>query len=381
MIGIRLCRDGLLVVYYGRGGYLGGVPFGGERIEKEARDCMAQPDRLTAVDVFSGAGGSSIGLVRAGFRVIGAIDSDPVACRTYHLNLGLKPLCADVFALSPEEFMHHFGLRRGQVHVMVGCPPCQGFSPLGKRDGSDPRNNLVDVFSHWIGAILPAIIIFENVPGILKVGGSYWARLLRVLERDYRYQFDILNAADYGVAQRRRRLVSVAARRSCFSSPPPMPAPSSALRTVRDAIGHFPVLEAGETHPVIPNHRARRLGARARQVLQFIPPDGGSRSALPDELVLRCHKDRKRGFEDVYGRLKWDRVAPTITSGCTDPTKGRFIHPEQDRGITGREAAALQSFPDDYFFDGTLRDVDRQIGNAFPPLLMERLGETVRQCF
>ncbi len=206
----------------------------------------------------------------------------------------------------------------------------------------------------------------------MRRGRKHFQTLLETLrEEGYRAAYRVLDAADYGVPQRRRRLVAVALRSDVpeeFRFPPPRPRTS-----VRNAIGDLPPLQAGQRDPADPNHAARRLGERTLRLIRAVPKDGGSRKDVPTSLWLRCHRDR-RGHEDVFGRLRWDDVAPTITSGCTDPTKGRYMHPDQDRAITPREAACLQSFPRDYVFEGTAVQVSRQIGNAFPPRLMREIA-------
>jgi len=330
-----------------------------------------------AVDLYSGAGGSSLGLMLAGFRIAGALDCDPAACRTYARNTGVRPLCARLEEIEPGTFLKHFGLDRGDIDVLVGCPPCQGFSQANRRAGTedDPRNRQVILFAGWVREVMPRAVVFENVPGILRHGRRHFRALLAILRGGgYRVAYRVLDAADYGVPQRRKRLVAVALRHDVpgeFRFPPPRPCSS-----VRDAIGDLPPLRAGERDPRDPNHVARRLGKRTLQLIRAIPKDGGSRKNVPASLWLRCHR-AGRGHEDVFGRLRWDDVAPTITSGCTDPTKGRYVHPEQDRAITPREALCLQSFPRDYVFEGTVVQVSRQIGNAFPPLLMREIARCI----
>lgn len=348
--------------------------------------------RLTAADLFSGAGGSSLGFKLAGFDVVAALESDPVACRTYEHNFGLAPLCKRIEAVAPEEFMAHFGLRRNDLTVLVGCPPCQGFSQARRCRASnghgetdcmeDPRNQLVDVFAEWVQALMPAFVVFENVPGILRRGRERFERLIGILRgTGYEPRWAVLDAADYGVAQRRKRLVVVAPRREIASaSELEFPPAREGMITVREAIGHLPPLQAGEAHPSIPNHRARSLGKRALELVKRIPADGGSRADVPRHYWLRCHRE-SRGHQDVFGRLRWEDVAPTLTTGCTDPTRGRFVHPEQHRALTAREAAILQSFPEDFVFLGGEKDIAKQIGNAFPPRMMQAVALSIRKCY
>lgn len=354
---------------------------------------------LTMVDIFCGAGGGSLGFRQAGFRIVGALDNDPAACNTYEYNLGFAPLCSDIGKITPREFMRHFKLRRGDVTVLVGCPPCQGFSGARAYDSRDPRNAMIRIFSEWVRALRPEVVVFENVPGMLTRSRRRFDKLIRLLEIErYEPTWELLNAADYGVPQRRKRIIVVAPKSGNLKSPLSFATYNQRVVTVREAIANLPTLNAGEGCPEIPNHRARDLGTHALNLLSRIPADGGSRADVSRRYWLKCHRDSD-GHEDVYGRIQWDDVAPTMTCGCTDPTKGRFAHPEQNRGITGREAARLQSFPDNFVFLkgqglqlnqlskrlpipasalGNLKDVDRQVGNAVPPRLAKMIASRLR---
>ncbi|MDK2464717.1 MAG: DNA cytosine methyltransferase [Candidatus Korarchaeota archaeon] len=344
---------------------------------------------LAAVDLFSGAGGASLGFLQAGFRMLAAVDIDRRACGTYARNIpGVEVLREDVRGLSGEDVLSSVGLGVGEVDVAVGCPPCQGFTDHGKP--GDPRNSLVMEFARLISEMRPRAVVFENVPGMLKRGWPLLAGLMDGLGRaGYRYSWDVLNAADYGVPQIRRRIVLVAVRAD-LGVEPSLPKPTHARpdeagrlglrpwRTVREAIADLPPLGPGERHPTIPNHEAPGHSPRVLELIRRVPKDGGSRKDVPRRYWLRCHRNHD-GHHDVYGRMRWDSPAPTITSGCYTPSKGRFIHPEQDRGITMREAARLQGFPDDFVFEGPRQAVARQIGNALPPPLARSIAEAVAE--
>jgi len=229
-------------------------------------------------------------------------------------------------------------------------------------------------------ALHPKVILFENVPGLAAQRHS---RIIAKLEAglaslDYEVSGPHdLDAADYGVPQRRRRFILFASRVDAQVSIPKAVTPPEQRTTVRDAIGSLPPLKAGQAVPSDALHRARNHSALTLRRLSHIPNDGGSRSSLPDELVLPCHR-KHDGHPDVLGRMTWDDVAPTLTTGCTDVTKGRFAHPDQDRAISAREAALLQSFPGSYAFVGSATEIARQIGNAVPPCFIKELLPAVR---
>jgi len=352
--------------------------------------------RYTVIDLFSGCGGSSLGFADEGFELRAAVDIDPWASETYAKNLGLKPVIGDLYRISGHAILKEADLDIGETDVLIGCPPCQGFTRMRKRfsKGGDPRNDLVLVFAERVAEIRPKVVLFENVPGILQTEeGQYFKMLLRVLEENgyprSLMTWGILNAADYGVPQRRLRFILIAVRGDLgvkAELPPRTHAPyrvakSLGLRswvTVREAIGTLPPLSAGEKDPSIPNHEAPAHSEKILRLISMIPKDGGTIRDLPREFWLRCHL-RHEGYRDVYGRLWWNDVANTITSGCTNASKGRFIHPEQDRALTPREAARLQGFPDTFIFYGPLTAVARQIGNAMPPPLARAIASVVNR--
>jgi len=349
---------------------------------------MPTKSRPTVVDLFCGAGGASYGFKKLGFEMVLGLDIRPDAVRTFAYNMRPREVIVD-------DIKNHDGKELlkvvGDCDVLIGCPPCQGFTRLNRKGPNDPRNDLVYLFGKISMTIAPKVLVFENVYGVLLARNRvYFEGFLDLLRKNgYSYMWDVLDMADYGVPQRRRRLILVAVKDGSKVEPllPPKtharPDEAGRLglkpwRTVRDAIGDLPPLEPGEADPKDPLHAARRHGAKTLEIIRNIPKNGGSRKDLPPELVLRCHA-KHDGHYDVYGRMRWDAPAPTLTSGCTNPSRGRFIHPEQDRGITLREAARLQTFPDDYVFFGARTSVEYQIGNAVPPLFSERLAETVKR--
>lgn len=261
-----------------------------------------------------------------------------------------------------------------RIDLVAGCPPCQGFSSMrtlfGSRRISDARNDLVLSFLDVVKALRPRAVMLENVPGLSQ--DSRFDTLRRsLIGMGYGVAWGVLDAADFGIPQRRKRLILIAVERRVAT----LPTPSRTRRTVRDAIGKMsPPGRTGDLLHDLPENRSERVA----EVIRRIPHDGGGRSALAPEERLPCHQ-RSTGFYDVYGRMAWDAPAPTITSGCNNPSKGRFLHPTQDRAITLREAALLQTFPAKYKLSLARgkEHAARMIGNAFPPNFTTRLASHV----
>ncbi len=332
--------------------------------------------KLKAIDLFSGCGGLTQGLKEADFGVLAAVELDLLAAETYTVNHPeVSLLNSDIRAISPKALLDVCNLSRGELDLLAGCPPCQGFSRLRNNNRrvrmDDPRNRLIEDVLRLVQGLLPKVLMLENVPNLARYSRYlHFKRELRQL--GYEVSDDILNVADYGVPQRRRRLVVLASRIGKISHI----RPAGLRRTVRDAINNLPekMLNDDPLHNLI-ECRTERI----RALIRAVPKDGGSRKDLPRRFALKCHKQQD-GFHDVYGRMRWDDVAPTITGGCINPSKGRFIHPVEDRAITLREAALLQSFPLDYWF--SLRRgkyaAAEMIGNALPPAFSRVQAEAIR---
>lgn len=322
-------------------------------------------EALTAIDLFAGCGGMTYGLRAAGFTVRGALELSPVAAATYRLNHGDVSLKeTDIREIDPTKWMQELGMGPGDLDLMVGCPPCQGFSKLrtlnGSRSNTDERNGLLLDVAHFVRAFQPRAVMLENVPALGQ--RPVYKKFLSLLSGEgFTVSWGVLDASDYGVPQRRRRLVLLAGRGICI----PFAAKMQPKKTVRDAIGHLKLPgKSGDPLHDIPERRSPRM----RVWIAAIPKDGGSRRDLPKAMQRPCHQ-RTDGFKDVYGRMAWERPAPTITGGCFNPSKGRFLHPDQDRNITMREAALLQGFPGSFQVPpGTAKtSVALMIGNALPP--------------
>jgi DNA (cytosine-5)-methyltransferase 1 len=272
--------------------------------------------------------------------------------------------------------MEELGLAPGQLDLLAGCPPCQGFSSMrtlnGKRRIRDPQNDLLFDFMRFVHVLKPRAVMLENVPGL----ATNW-RLKKFVRRltglGYHHQARILDAANFGVPQRRRRFILIAT----LTTKPRFAEPDEKRVTVRVAIGHLPKPgSSGDPCHDLPEQRTERVAALIRR----IPKDGGSRAALGERSQLACHR-KVDGFKDVYGRMRWDDVAPTITGGCINPSKGRFLHPTQHRTVTLREAAVLQTFPRTYWFalDRGKFSTAQLIGNALPPEFIRRHAIEVKR--
>jgi len=342
-----------------------------------------QPGRseipLTAIDVFSGGGGLTVGLKRAGFQVVSAVENEPHAFATFKAN---HP---EVHAFRQDiRTVDGASLKRcsptGEVDLIAGCPPCQGFSSLtSKYRKADPRNELVREMGRLVDEIRPRAVMMENVPGLTRKGRPLFDEFVDLLRScGYQPQWQVLQVADYGVPQSRRRLVLLAGRGFTIELPAPT---HSATRkgglkgwsTLRDAIGGLapPLVLSAALARGGPErvgwHVVRQLSPQNVRRMKHARP-GESWATIPNDARPKCHQNvQGHYFSNVYGRMAWNEVAVTITSGCTTFSKGRFGHPDEDRTISVLEAARIQTFPRDYIFDTPYMEyVCRIIGNALP---------------
>lgn len=337
---------------------------------------MCQSVLPTALDVFCGCGGLTTGLVRAGFRVLAAIEIDPAALLSYSANHPTVPLFAgDVRDLTASHILETLQLGETELDLLAGCSPCQGFSRMRTRNrreaADDERNDLVLEFVRLAEGLVPKTLLFENVPGLLH-DCRFEEMKHRLVAKGYLLDYRIVDLADYGVPQRRRRLILIGSRIGW----PIVPQAQSSKRDVRSAIGSVPPPQDSDD----PLHRSLSSHSDAvMQRIKRIPKNGGSRTDLGPDAQLLCHRGFD-GYRDVYGRMAWDKPAPTITRFSFNPSKGRYLHPEQDRAISLREAALLQTFPPDYYFP--LEQYGRgavasMIGEALPPRFAERIAEHI----
>lgn len=335
----------------------------------------------TAIDLFCGAGGLTCGLKQAGFVVLAGIELKEIAAETYRKNHNTTLLLQDdICNLSPHDVMKALGLRPRELSLLAGCPPCQGFSSLRTRNKvssvDDHRNDLIFEFLRWVKAFLPKTVMMENVPALAKDVRMH-AALSQLKELGYHIDetsLRIENIADYGVPQRRLRMILTASLSGSIT--PPIPTDKKV--TVKETIANLSkVGSSGDFLHDLGEDRSEKT----KKLISLIPKNGGSRSDLPMEYWLECHKRYPEGFKDVYGRMHWDKVSPTITGGCHNPSKGRFLHPEEDRAITLREAALLQTFPKDYYFSlkRGKEAAALMIGNALPPKFIRQQGEAIAE--
>ncbi len=335
-----------------------------------------------AVDLFCGCGAVTEGL-KDYFDVRAAVDNDSTASSTYRANHpNVRFFEQDATRLHPRAILDAIG--GAPVDLLVICAPCQPFSSQNRKPtAGDDRSLLILQAARYAKVLNPRLIFFENVRGLLAPRHSPIIKQLRqrlvALDYDNWFGPSEIDAADYGVPQRRIRCVMFAAKGVATPAVAQQSRAQARQRvTVRAAIGELPSLESGMRSEKDVLHFARRHSAIALKRFKHIEKDGGSRRGLPPELVLKCHQDHK-GHPDVYGRMRWDDVAPTLTTGCTDVTKGRFMHPRDDRALTLREAARLQTFPDKFVFRGAPQAIARQIGNAVPIRLVREVGRAMAE--
>ena len=338
---------------------------------------------INVFDFFSGCGGTSKGFQLAGLNPVFALDFDEDAAKTFQENFkNTQFKSTDIRKFDPAEIAALVG--QSDIRLFCGCAPCQPFTRQNTtkpEKKSDTRRSLLSYFGSMVEEHRPEYVFVENVPGIQRVSGnSTLTRFKKRLEAlGYWSSVGIVESQNYGVPQRRRRLVLLASRLGNIELPAATHGPeqNKPFSTVREWISHFPPLEAGQTHPEIPNHRAASLSPLNLKRVKATPPEG-SRADWPDDLRLDCHtKKGYSGHTDVYGRMRWDGPATGLTTRCISLSNGRYGHPEQDRAISVREAAALQTFPEDFRFLGSLGSQARQIGNAVPVLLAQAFGSHV----
>lgn len=342
-------------------------------------DSIRKVPSLTAVDLFSGAGGTTQGLKDAGFEVLAAVEMDETAVKSFAANHAMTDLIGrDIRRVQAPALARRLLTDDARLDLLTACPPCQPFSTLGTGDVKDPRNSLVSSISRFVKALNPFSILLENVPGLRSE--PRFQKLVRELESEYQLKQYLVEASDFGIPQRRRRVILIGLDRSLDVKLPAdlkasLPKDFDASpRSAGEALEE--VADLKETDD--PVHRARNSKPLTLKRIRAAKR-GGGRLDLPTELQLACH--RRLGSQNatsIYGRIDPDEPAPTMTTRCTTPSCGRFVHPTADRGLTLREAAVLQSFPLSYAFEGNYGSIEQQIGNAVPPRLAEALGLVIK---
>lgn len=378
--------------------------------------------RPLAIDLFCGAGGITLGLMNAGFDVIFASDISPACAATHHRNFPSVTFHhGDIQQLDGSKVLRQLGLASGELDLLIGGPPCQGFSILGQRQLDDPRNGLFGEFIRIAGELRPKAVVIENVPGLATLHGGVILEWIGRAFRDLGYNVECaeLLAAQYGVPQMRWRMFFVAWRNDLGMAPVGFPQPthgrlgigdlvpnrtvtkeqSEGFLTIREAIGDLPPVGSGErttsydrpphgayqeamrrfAEPCLHNHYAPRLSEVNIQRIQHLQPGQDWRDLprwlLPAGMQRALLKDHTRRFR----RMTWEGVARSIITRFRDPKSGEYIHPEQTRTISIREAARIQSFPDWFVFEGNNTDQYDQVGNAVPVLLAKAVAEHIRR--
>ncbi|MCM1034763.1 MAG: DNA cytosine methyltransferase [Paludibacter sp.] len=346
------------------------------------KSCKKIP-KIEVIDLFCGIGGLSFGMKSKGFDILAGYDLDSTCQYAYETNNEAKFIYKDIKTVSADEIRSQYS--KNSIRVLAGCAPCQPFSSYAfKNKKKDPNKyDLLYEFGRLVEDVEPDIVTMENVAQILsfkeKPVLQDFVELLR--RKDYKVWVNPVYCPDYGVPQTRRRLVLLASKFGNIELIPPTHTIDNYVK-VKDVIGNLPELKAGETDKNDPLHRAKVLSPLNMQRIRSTPY-GGSWRNWPEELILKCHKSEKgRSFGSVYGRMVWERPAPTMTTQCTGLGNGRFGHPEQDRAISVREAALIQTFPKTYKFFANEKDVaitkaSRYIGNAVPPKLGEVIAESI----
>ena len=331
------------------------------------------------VDLFCGAGALSHGLRLSGFTIRAGYDLDARCKYSFEKNNGATFLTRDIATLTAREIRNHYS--GNSLSVLAGCAPCQPFSTYRRRYKEDVRWSLVSVFGELATSVMPDVVTMENVPALLKFNdGQIFDDLCQRLEHvGYFIYYKVAKCQEYGIPQRRQRLVLIASR---LAPPTPLLSTHTQPPTVRDAIGCLPPIAAGAVDPNDALHASQSLTAINRRRIRASKP-GGTWRDWPPQLRARCHRRASgKTYPSVYGRMTWDDPSPTITTQCYGFGNGRFGHPEQDRAISLREAALLQSFPSYYeFLPSTEKpqfaEVGRWIGNAVPVRLAEAIGNSL----
>ena len=342
-----------------------------------------EPGTVQVYDFFVGCGGASCGFQAAGMEISFALDNAADAKATFETNFPSAHFeFADIRDVSVDAVRLRVETERPNPVLFSGCAPCQPFTKQNtnrpKLD-QDERVLLLASFGHLVESCRPDLVFVENVPGLQRLDSEtqpFGGFLSRLDAAGYKVDCRSIRLARYGIPQSRRRLVLVGSRHGAIHLPDETHGPGTPNErydTVRDWISHLPPIRAGQEHEEVPNHRAANLSVRNVERVKATPEGGGHRD-WPDHLKLECHKGFS-GYSDVYGRMSWDSPASGLTTRCTSYSNGRFGHPEQDRAISIREAACLQTFPVDFVFDGCMASMARQIGNAVPVRLAKLFGE------
>jgi len=341
--------------------------------------------KIKVIDLFCGIGGLTHGLVKEGLDVIAGIDSD-VSCKFgYEYNNKTTFIHKDILKVTGNKINRLFGKKRGTIRVLAGCAPCQPFSKLNLKKITEKQLAPLEKFARLIKETKPDIVSMENVSGLADIEKyPIFKTFIDTLENNgYKYKYEIVNVSEYGVPQSRKRLVLLASR---FGEIKLIKRTHKNNKvTVRDVIESLEPLNAGESSLNDPLHRTRKLSPKNLERVRATPHDGGNSDSWTEDLILECHKkdSGKTYSSTVYGRMRWNDPAPTMTTQCVGLGNGRFGHPEQDRAISLREAALFQTFPIGYQFSDPkepiiIRNTAKFIGNAVPVRLGVVIAKSIK---
>ncbi len=340
--------------------------------------------KLRAVDFFCGAGGMSCGFSQAGVKILAGIDIEKQFEQTYLLNhKGSKFINRDIVRYQPEELQKTLKLEKyDDKLIFIGCSPCQYWSKINNvRHKSAYSNNLIHDFQRFIKFFMPGYVVVENVPGLLNEKNNHV--LLNFLDfllfHGYKYEYRIIRTDHYGVPQRRNRFVLIASRaQSKIAFPEPEEREDMTVYNFIGVHNGFPKISDGHLDNTEFLHSTAALSPQNKKRVKITPKDGGTRLAWKDtDLQIDAYRGKDDYYRSVYGRLFWHKPSTTITTRFIATSCGRFSHPEEDRGLSLREGATLQTFPKDYKFVGGLVSVAKQIGNAVPPEMARRIATSI----
>ncbi|MEH6627245.1 MAG: DNA cytosine methyltransferase [Motiliproteus sp.] len=333
---------------------------------------------ISGIDLFCGAGGLTCGLQRAGINIYAGYDIDPECRAPYEINNQSSFIEKSIADLSTQELSSYY--QKNDIRLLAGCAPCQPFSKYTQGRPRDDRWGLLYHFGRLAAELAPELITMENVPDLVR--HDVYSDFINILDsKNYYIYSKVIYCPDYGVPQNRSRLVLLASKLGPISMIKKSHTKNN-YQTVRNSIEHLPKLDAGSVNPADSLHKSAGLTPINLKRIRASTP-GGSWKQWPDELRLNCHKKESgKGYPSVYGRMDWDDVSPTITTQSYNLGSGRFGHPAQDRAISLREAACIQSFPDNYAFahqedSVRLNVIGRMIGNAVPVALAEAIGSSL----
>lgn len=347
---------------------------------------MPKKKKIKVIDLFCGIGGLTHGLIKEGLDVVAGIDNDSSCKFGYEYNNRTTFIGKDILAVSADDVNGLFGSLKDTIRVLAGCAPCQPFSKLNQKKITEKQLEPLGKFAQLIEEVKPDIVSMENVSGLAD-DKKYpiFKTFIDTLKRNgYEYKYEIVDVSEYGVPQSRRRLVLLASK---FGSIELIKRTHKDKKvTVRDVISDLEPIKDGEVSTADSLHRARKLSPLNLKRIKATPHNGGNSDSWKESLILKCHKKKsgKTYSHTVYGRMRWDQPAPTMTTQCIGLGNGRFGHPVQDRAISLREAALFQTFPKDYRFTDpntpiVVSNVAKFIGNAVPVRLGSVIGRSIKE--